>query len=229
MKKLQFATGEIYHIYNRGVEKRDVFMNDGDYFRFMHDLYEFNDEAPAESSYYKLSALQSYEVRPRRVPRRPLVDIIAYCLMPNHFHILLRQRVELGIVRFMQKLGGYTMYFNQRHERVGALFQGRSRAVHVSNERHLLYLPHYIHLNPLDLVEPGWRKQELKDRDRALAFLDSYRWSSYLDYTGKKNFPSILSLDLFHQLYGTPEEYSRSLREWLMNMDLGSLRGLTFD
>lgn len=219
MKKPTFVTNSFYHIYNRGVEKRDVFLNKAEYFRFIHNLFEFNDEAPASNIYYKSPSLKSYEVQPRK-NRELLVEIITYCLMPNHFHLLLRQRAEDGIVRFMQKLGtGYTMYFNQKHERVGSLFQGRFRAVLIEKEAHLLYLPHYIHLNPLDMYMPSWRDRRIMDPQKVLDFLASYRWSSYPDYTGKKNFPSLVSMQTITELFGTSRVYNDSFREWIADMD----------
>lgn len=225
MKKPQFSTDGFYHIYNRGVEKRQVFLDNSDYFRFIHDLFEFNDEAYAQNIYYKLPSLKSYEVQPRKISKRKLlVEIIAFCLMPNHFHLLLRQNADNGIVKFMQKLGtGYTMYFNQKYQRVGGLFQGRFKAVLIEKDSHFLYLPHYIHLNPLDLKMPSWRDKKINNISGALKFLESYRWSSYLDHIGKKNFPSVISANLFKKFYGTPKEYQKSLREWLGEMDFADL------
>ncbi|MEK7095926.1 MAG: transposase, partial [Patescibacteria group bacterium] len=129
MQKPQFAQDQIYHIFNRGVEKRDIFVGEKDYFRFVHDLYEFNDEDRVYNSlYFFKREPKSIEVQPQYVKkeRKLLVDILAFVLMPNHFHLILRQRVENGIVKFLQKIGtGYTMYFNKKYERVGSLFQGR--------------------------------------------------------------------------------------------------------
>ncbi len=123
MIKPAFVNNQVYHIYNRGVEERKVFLDKEDYFRFVHNLFEFNDEAPAMNLYYKLFQLQaqSYEVQLRKVkvmerePRKLLVEILLFCLMPNHFHLLIKQKVDNGIVKFMQKLGtGYTNYFNKK-------------------------------------------------------------------------------------------------------------------
>src|SRR3989344_5901259 len=96
MKKPQFVTDYFYHIYNRGVEKRKIFSDKNDYFRFIHDLYEFNDKVSALNLRYKLSSLKLHEVQPREVSkskrkRELLVEILAFCLMPNHFHLLIRQ------------------------------------------------------------------------------------------------------------------------------------------
>ena len=175
MKKPQFVNNQIYHLYNRGVEKRKVFLDDGDHFRFIHDLSEFNDIEPALPSNIQFSlrrpsqfTSQCLEVEPLNIgkegSKKPLIEILAFCLMPNHYHLLVRQLIDNGITRFMQKLGtGYTMYFNQKNKRVGSLFQGRFKAVPIENERHFLYIPYYIHLNPLGLIEPEWQEKKLKN------------------------------------------------------------------
>ena len=117
MKKPQFENGEIYHIYNRGVEKRKTFLEDKDYFRFIHDLFEFNDTVPA-GKYFIFGGLTSENKAqdPKSRKRDLLVEILNFCLMPNHYHLLLRQSKNNGISKFIQKLDtGYTMYFNQKN------------------------------------------------------------------------------------------------------------------
>lgn len=232
MHKPQFVNGEFYHLYNRGVEKRQIFLDNDDHFRFVHDLFEFNDKSSANNLYYyRLPSLKSYEVQPHKISKRGLlVEIIAFCLMPNHFHLFLRQVANNGIVRFMQKLGtGYTMYFNKKYQRVGGLFQGRFRAVLIKKQSHFLYLPHYIHLNPLDIYMPSWRERKIGNPQKAFKFIESYRWSSFLDHTGKKNLPSIISANLFKKIYGTPTEYRKSLKEWIDNMNLAELSDVVIE
>ena len=179
-KRPQFATGEIYHIFNRGVEKRHIFSNQSDYFRFIHDMFEFNDENPAINlGYY----FDSYGKRPfagnlaksdfakLQMPRKMLVEIFCFCLMPNHYHFIIRQLADNGITEFMRKIGtGYTNYFNTKYQRVGPLFQGKFKAVHIFNQAHLLYLPHYIHLNPLDTSFPEWREKKYQMSERRCNF-----------------------------------------------------------
>ena len=223
-----FVNDQIYHVYNRGVEKRDIFMDDKDRFRFIHDLFEFNDKAPATNIYYKLSRLQSYEIRSRK--RRTLVEILAFCLMKNHFHLLLRQRVDGGITNFMQKLGvGYTMSFNKKYKRVGSLFQGRFKAILVERDEHLLYLPFYIHLNPLDQIAPEWREREIKNAKQAMKFLESYRWSSFPDYIGIKNFPSITQRDFLLKFFEGPDQYRKDTIEWLTTLNLEPINDLLLE
>lgn len=191
-RKIQFVNFEYYHVFNRGVDKRKIFMDDRDSYRFIHDLYEFNDERDV----INLARLGHDEALLKRLPgnvrkpRKLLVDILSFVLMPNHYHILIRQRVEDGISLYLRKLGGgYANYFNERYERSGALFQGRFKAVHVDREAYLRHLLNYIHANPLPL---------LKSHEK----LQHYRWSSYPDYLGdnEKNFPSLISWDLADEL-----------------------------
>src|SRR3989344_6016546 len=224
MKKPHFAENEIYHIYNRGVEKRPVFMDDKDRFRFIHDLYEMNDVDPVTNSLFYINKSSDIDARSRYSkqenpemskdkPRELLVEILVFALMPNHFHLLVRQKKEDGIVKFMQKLGtGYAMYFNKKYKRVGGLFQGRFKAVLISEEAHFIHLPFYIHTNPLDLI---YGSSTSIDFEKKMDFLKKYRWSSFPDYIGKKNFPSVTSRELFLKFFGDEREYEKETRKWL--------------
>ncbi len=232
----KIAPNEIYHVYNRGVEKRNIFLNDQDRFRFIHNLFEFNDEAPAANNYYKISKIQSYEVSLRkfknkeRQPRKLLVEIMAFCLMPNHFHLMVRQKSGNGITEFMRKLGtGYTNYFNKKYERVGALFQGKFKSVLISENSHFIHLPYYIHFNPLDLIAPEWRNREIKDLNKAIQFLENYRWSSYPDYIGKKNFPSVTQRDFLLKFFEGSTEYKKNSINWLKDLDLNELNKVVLE
>ncbi len=222
MREIQFASNEIYHIYNRGVEKRKLFLKDNDYFRFIHDLFEFNDTAPA-GRFPTFGDLASEINKSRK--RELLVEILCFCLMPNHFHLLLRQIRDKGITNFMQKLGtGYTMYFNGRYERVGALFQAPFKAVLINKETHFYHLPYYIHVNPLELIIPKWEKQGIKDYKKTNQFLNSYRWSSHLDYIDKKNFPSVISSKFLSKIWGGSQRYKLDFKKWLKDINIDEIR-----
>ena len=222
MRRAPIANGEVYHIYNRGVEKRKIFLDIEDHLRFVHDLFEFNDIRPAPNLTYYFKS-QSKEVglpKIEREPRKLLVEILVFCLMPNHFHLMVRQKVDKGITLFMRKLGtGYTNYFNQKYKRVGPLFQGRYKIVHLHREEHFLYLPYYIHFNPLELIIPEWKDKKVKDIKKAIKFLESYRWSSFLDYIGRKNFPSITQREFLLKLYGGTKNYKRDAINWLKEIN----------
>lgn len=225
MQKPQFEEKQFYHIYNRGVEKRNIFLNDFDYLRFIHDLFEFNDIAPAGKFSKGFS-----EVQPPKI-RKELVKIHCFCLMPNHYHFILEQQCPNGIVKFMRKIGtGYTMYFNQKYSRTGHLFQGRFKAVQIKEEPHFLYLPLYIHLNPLDLSMPEWRKQKIRDRNKAFKFLESYRWSSHLDYLGRKNFPSVIFRRfLDDEIFCGATGYERQLKDHLEEFSFGKISDIALE
>lgn len=236
MKRPLFTTGEIYHVYNRGVDKRKTFMNEKDYLRFIHDLFEFNDEAPAENIYYRAPSLKSYEVGLRKITRgqqksrKLLVEILIFCLMPNHFHLLLRQSVDGGITEFMRKLGtGYTNYFNKKYEHSGALFQGKFKAIHISKHAHFTHLPLYIHLNPVELIAPQWQDKKIKSTKEIVHFLDCYRWSSYQDYTGRKNFPSVTQREFLDAFFESPKHHREQIAEWLREQHFDFIEGVTLE
>ena len=235
LRKDNLVSGEIYHIYNRGVDKRDIFMDDEDRIRFIHDLFEFNDSNPALNlndilSSKKLKYLEVGLPEIERKPRKILVEILAFCMMGNHYHIILRQKVENGITEFMRKLGtGYTNYFNQKYDRIGALFQGRFKSVCIKNNTHLIYLPIYIHLNPLDFKFHGWREKKIKNSKEAIEFLDSYRWSSYMDYTGQKNFPSLINKDFILSRIGDEKKFKKEIIDWLKNFDESMILGVNLE
>ena len=116
---------------------------------------------------------------------------------------------------------GYAKYFNERYKRTGTLFQGRTKKVPIERDAHFNYILHYIHLNPLDYMKGAeeWRirsKNGIKNWRKALEYLETYRWSSYLDYIGKKNFPSLLTTELFDNAPGT---YPRAIKEYLQDAE----------
>ena len=219
MRKIDFANNEYYHIYNRGVDKRKVFLNNNDYIRFLHDLYEFNNQKKAPE-YTRIAKYNVGSLTPHieKESRKKLVDIICFCLMPNHYHLILKQLIDKGISKFMHKLGtGYTNAFNLKHKRSGALFEGTFKAILIENETYLTHLSRYIHLNPVELKEKNWKEDGIKDWSKINEFLDNYRYSSYLDYIGKKNFPSIINNDLILKIFNNSEDrYKKFTQEWLV-------------
>lgn len=220
MRKIQFVNDCLYHIYNRGTEKRNIFLDESYYFRFIHDLYEFNDANAVLHTDWKIKTGQSEICRGSASAngkgRELLVEIITFCLMPNHFHLVLRQFKEGGIAKFMQKLGtGYTMYFNQKNQRNGVLFQGKFKAILINKDNYFLPLVNYIHLNPLEFIEPHWKDEGIKDWKNANEFLENYRWSSHLDYAGIKNFPSVINQGFLMGYFRNKESYKNFVKEWL--------------
>jgi len=152
MRKTEFANGECYHIFNRGVDKRKVFLNAGNYHRFLLSMELLNDEKDGlmeEWRNFKKSNPKARISDFRELSsRKPLVEFIVYCINPNHYHFALKQITDRGIERFMHKIGtSYTNYFNKKNKRSGSLFQGNFKSVHVDSNEYLLYLSAYINKN----------------------------------------------------------------------------------
>jgi len=215
---------ELWHALNHSIEGRDLFLDSQDYARFVHNLYEFNDTAPAGNAYRLFDPSGMMDIRCPSLDkeRELLVQIHGWTLMKDHFHLLLSELTEGGISLFLRKVNvGYAKYINERYERKGFVFRGRTKKIHIERQSHFLYVLHYLHLNPLDYLQSAenWRirsKSSISDVNEALEYLTSYRWSSYLDYSGQKNFPSILTTSLFN---GAFDDYHESLREYLRDSE----------
>ena len=213
-RNVVFTPDEFYHIYNRGTDKRSIFSNRTDYERFLTLLYLSNNKKSVQlHNQPKTTFVERISTERSDL----IVDIGAYCLMPNHFHLLIKEKIENGISNFMQKLTtGYTMYFNKRNERTGALFQGRFKATHAKEDRYLKYLISYIHLNPIKTIEPEWKENGIKDKEKAKNFLKQYRYSSYLDYCGKSRLEEkIINKTVLPKYFDSINSFRETVRSWL--------------
>ncbi|KKT62318.1 MAG: Transposase [Candidatus Giovannonibacteria bacterium GW2011_GWC2_44_9] len=219
MRKTIFANGEYYHIYNRGVDKRGVFMDKFDFERFLQSIEEFNSEDPIGSIYEN-----SFIKDQIKSKKKKLVRIICYCLNPNHYHFIIGQLVGRGIEKFMHKLGlGYTQYFNLKHHRSGALFQGPFKAIHIDSNEYLLHLSAYVNLNfkvhkfKLGDLVPKWRsswdeyvneqrgaglckRDVILDQFKNRAEYKKFAESSLIDILGRKDAAKSLESLLLEQL-----------------------------
>ena len=141
----KISVGECYHVLNRGVDKRSIIKGECDSRRFVESLEFFNTKKPVGH----LRDIPEYKTRGSTAEiHEPLVEIICYALNPNHFHLLLKEVSDGGISELMKRLsGGYTWYFNNKHKRSGALFQGRFKSVHIESNEQLLHVSAYINLN----------------------------------------------------------------------------------
>lgn len=171
--KLYVENGH-YHIYNRGVEKRNIFLDDQDYRVFLNLLRVYL--SPSQENFihpFAELSLFTQRVRPLKCFAED-INLLAYCLMPNHFHLLINQSPKDGMAKFIQALGtSYTIYFNKKYDRVGPLFQGPYKAALILDDPYLLHVSRYIHLNPIELTRPR--------------LVNEYPFSSYAYYLGKKD------------------------------------------
>lgn len=219
MRKESFNNNNIYHIYNRGVDKRTIFLDNNDYRRFLDfaRVYCYED--------LRLRSLQRKDLARLSLAKlsqmaTPLVEILAYVLVKNHFHFILRQLVENGITKFMHKLGTlYTMCFNEKYERTGSLFEGPFKAISVLEDNYLFYLSFYIHLHPAEFVDAKWKEGKIKNWKEIIRAIEEYKWSSYPVYLGKRE-DELVSKEFILGCFKKPnndgvKEYKKFIEEGL--------------
>src|SRR3989338_4282109 len=177
IRKQIFAPGEYYHLYNRGTEKRIIFLDRKDHEHFLHLMYICN----------TVRSIELRKIGENFDRGETIVDIGAYCLMSNHFHILVHEKIEGGISKYMLKLmTSYSMYFNKKYERTGKLYEGVFKSTHANSDRYLKYLYSYIHLNPGKLIDKNCKENKNRNIEKLLKYVFDYKYSSLKEYkTGK--------------------------------------------
>lgn len=197
-RSVVFANEEIYHVFNRGVEKRPTFTDKREFERatIALDLYKYSD-LPIRLSKILTLPLDERNQFIQNIYKEcsKLVEIICFSLMPNHFHFLIKQKTDSGVSIFMANFtNSYTKYFNSKNERVGPLFQGLFKAVRIESDEQLVHVSRYIHLNPVTSF--------LIEADE----LESYKWSSYPEYVGK-SFTNISDEEIVLEMFSSKEKY----------------------
>ncbi len=203
MRKVQISVGEYYHLYNRGMQKQPIFSNDSDRARLLFLLLYLQSTTTVSNVGYHAQHFIKHSVFDKVSMRlyedilnNRQVELVAFCFMPNHFHLVVYEKVAGGIARYMQRVqNGYTKYFNTKYKKAGHLFQGPYQAVHVADDRQLLHLSAYLHRNPKELA--GWEKRE-----------HEYPWSSYQDYIKSNRWNDLLKTDVVLGQFKTIREYS---------------------
>ncbi len=204
LRKQVFVPGEYYHLYNRGTEKRIIFLDEQDYQHFLFLM----DICNTKKSIILRDIDEFFE------RGETIVDIGAFCLMPNHFHILAHEKIENGISTYMRKLlTGYSMYFNRKYERTGKLYEGVFKSSHVSKDTYLKYLYSYIHLNPAKLIDKNWRETKNRKTNNLSEYIFNYRYSSLKEYINKKF--KIINPKEFPTYFKNPIDHKKELFEWL--------------
>jgi putative transposase len=218
-RNVNFVENEYYHIYNRGNDKRIIFHDKQDYYYFISLLYISN--SINNFNLYDLKRQENFEVF-NIDTYAPIVSIGAYVLMPNHFHILLTQKIDNGISKFMQKLStSYVMYYNKKYNRTGSLFEGKFKSQHLDTDRYLKYIFSYIHLNPIKLIDKNWKEQGIKDIQNSMSFLDNYNYSSYKDYLNgfERKESKILNKTDFPNYFPSKKVFDKEILGWLKYKD----------
>lgn len=209
MKRLPpIAPGEYYHVYNRGAFKQALFRDNRDYARFLFYMLYSQSPVPFKNIGRLLGSFSTSDgfavpvEETDTVITNRLVELTAFCLMPNHYHFLVKEIEEGGVAYYMQRIGnGYTKYFNTKYETSGRIFQSVYRARHVADNNYLLYLSAYIHRNPCELK--AWKGKEFE-----------YPWSSLQDFTEANRWGGLLMSDIVaDQFETTPNSNYRDFVE----------------
>ena len=204
IRKHEFSPGEYYHLYNRGTDKRIIFQDKEDYEYFLYLMYVCN----------TVKSIELRNLHENFDREETIVDIGAYCLMPNHFHILSFEKVVGGISKYTRKLmTAYSMYFNKKYKRTGKLYEGVFKSTHANSNNYLKYLYSYIHLNPAKLIDKNWRENKDRDSKKLLEYVFSYPYSSLREYVNFKS--QITNLSKFPNYFEKPEAHRKELFEWL--------------
>jgi putative transposase len=224
-RKEQFVDNDIVHITLKATENNKLFLDNDDYFRGIFTIYELNNLRPVTiqerrrvrkvfKSKSKASRVQDSIIF--KDERDRLVDILCFCFMPNHIHLLLKQIKEGGITKFISKTGvGYGGYFNRKHKTQGHVFQGRFNAVPITTDDQLKIVIAYICTNPLSLKYPEWKKIKIGSSEEAHKFLKEYKWSGYPDLIGIKNFPSVTQRDFVIETMGGSNGCKEFIKYWI--------------
>jgi putative transposase len=225
MRKIKFGIDEYYHIYNRGVDKRIIFLDERDYERFLCLLYlsnstknfEISKDPNSDWSFKKLLDIDRGE---------QLISIGAWCLMPNHFHILIKEKMEGGISKFMLKLSvGYSNYFNKKYFRRGSLFEGTFKARHADSDRYLKYLYSYIHLNPIGIMDKGWKKKQIGNTSEAKKFVREFNYSSYKDYLEEDRLENkIINKEVFPKYFENIKKFEQMMDFWMEGDEFSEIK-----
>lgn len=227
MRKIKFQIGKIYHILNRGVEKRKIFVTDSDKWRFLQGLYLFNEKNSSNHILYNIEKenngrinfkLLKEFIKKNGKNRNPIIKIMAVCLMPNHYHLLVEELQEGGISFFMHRLGvGYASFFNKKYSRVGPLFQGRFKAIEIKDNLQLKYVLAYINvINPAGLIQLDLRERGVVDVNKIMEFTRNYSWSTNLDYLGLRD-SIIIKKGIFEDFFPTPSHYEKFIKDVLIS------------
>lgn len=212
MRKISFAFGEYYHIYNRGNSKQKIFHDEKDYAHFVALLFACN-----QKDNFKIDNLLKGESLYSIDKKSNLVSIGAYVLMPNHFHLLVTQAEDGDISKFMQKLStAYVMYYNKKYKRTGSLFESKFKSQHLNTDQSLKYIFSYIHLNPVKLVDRDWKEKGIQDKNLTLNYLKKYTSSSFADYLGINRIQNkILNVKFFPKYFPNKQDFLKEIFDWL--------------
>jgi len=225
--KPPLVNDEIYHVVSRAVGDTVVFEDEKDFYRGIFSIYEFNNSKPVEI-WERRRARNRFKLQEKKLVgcptphqleytdnRERFVDILTFSFMPNHLHLIVKQLKDNGITEFMKKVnGGFANYFNKKYQRMGHLFN-KFRAVHIKDDEQLRNAFIYVHTNLISLIEPGWKEKGIKNPEKVIKFLENNKRHSYIDYLGRKAFPSVTQRDFLLEFMGGQKGCKIAIDDWV--------------
>ena len=225
----EFVNGEIYHLVLRRIGNELLFGDIDDYYLGIFYIYECNTTKPiiirerrrlrTQFKKLKVDKGQTPVKLVWKDSRDLLVEVLAFCLMPNHIHLLVRQLKKGGISKLVQKIAsGYAAYFKNKYgiKLKGHFFQDRFNVVHIKTDDQLRVVFTYIHTNPVEIIEPGWKVRGVENPKKIIKFLEGYKWSSYPDYLDKDNFPSVTERKFLLEVMDKEKGCRQWVESWIM-------------
>jgi len=243
-RKEKITNDGVYHVILRALDNNLIFKDVNDYYRGIFSIYELNNFNPVTIQARRKSRIAFKKslkkdrargsIQFKEIDKRDrLVDVLAFCFMPNHIHLLLKQITDDGISKFMQKVGGgYGMYFNKKYKRKGHVFQDTFKSIYIKDDRQFIVVASYIFTNPVALIESGWKEKGIRKHSVKMVvdFLEEYKWSSYLDCIGIQNFPSVIQKDFLMENMGGQNGCKNLVKKWLeQKKDLSSFSDLLLE
>ncbi|MFA5827660.1 MAG: transposase [Candidatus Paceibacterota bacterium] len=222
MRTILISVDEYYHIFNRGNNKQLIFLDTRDWIKFLFLILYLQSPIVFQNSFRQITYFiknQTFKISKKdttEIVNERYVKLVNFTLMPNHFHLTVYELKEGGIAKYMQRiLCAYTKYFNTKYKKSGHLFQGPYKAVHIKDDKQLLYLSAYIHRNPRELQK--WKNKE-----------HLFPWSSYQDYLQKNRWGKLLFQDIILNQFSNKKEYSDFIKssgakEFEKNLDNESM------
>lgn len=239
-RKIKFRKNGYYHIFDIAKDKRNIFLGENDMQRFLktmflsNNCYSFRGVWELERSKTEKPIDEVKKIlKNKKIPIKPLVKICAFCLMPDHFHFLVKEVCPNGTARFMQKLlNSYAKFFSNRHRQSGSLFRGRYCAAEIENEKQLKFIIAYINaINPAQLVEPYLKIKGIENYSKVSETIDSWQWSSHQDFLHRRNL-IFIEKKFINEIFSSPAQYNNFLKDILLgkkNKIWDVVKGIIFE
>ncbi|PSO45927.1 MAG: hypothetical protein BRC25_00345 [Parcubacteria group bacterium SW_6_46_9] len=195
MRSVNIAPDEVYHIYNRGNQKQTLFYTERDYIRMLFLMLMFQSPKRFRNIKRRVNYFEDgndFKIDADKVIKNRFVELINFCIMPNHFHLTVNNLAKDGVPKYLHRIqNAYGRYFNTKRDKTGHVFQGPYKAKHISSDRQLRHLSAYVHKNPKEMRST----------------YANYYWSSYQDYVDENRWGGLLTTSIILKGFDSKDDY----------------------